>query len=73
VISGTNNQGFEFYKKFYTLPKVNLATNYGGYVPKYWVAVDFVYPYDQRKIYDPMVPTIAKGFDPGSETNFDTN
>jgi hypothetical protein len=45
----TNNQGFEFYKKFYALPKVNIAKDYRDYMPKYWVAFDFVYPYDQRK------------------------
>ena len=73
MISGTNKQGFEFYKKFYALPKVNIAKDYRDYMPKYWVAFDFVYPYDQRKTYDPMVATIAKGFDPGTETNFGTN
>ena len=71
--SGTNNQGFEFYKKFYALPKVNIAKDYRDYMPKYWVAFDFVYPYDQRKTYDPMVVTIDKGFDPGAETNFGIN
>ena len=73
VISGTNNQGFEFYKKFYALPKVNIAKDYRDYMPKYWVAFDFVYPYDQRKTYDPMVVTIDKGFDPRAETNFRIN
>jgi hypothetical protein len=69
----TNNQGFEFYEKFYALPKVNIAKDYRDYMPKYWVAFDFVYPYDQRKTYDPMVVTIDKGFDPGAETNFGIN
>jgi len=67
VISGTNKQGFEFYKKFYALPKVNIAKNYQDYVADYWVAFDFVYPYHQRETYDPMVATIAKGFDPWTE------
>jgi TIR domain len=70
VISGTNNLGFKFYKKFYALPKVNIATDYQDYTPKYWVAFNFVYPYDQRKTYEPMVATIDEGFDPGAETNF---
>jgi hypothetical protein len=71
VISGTNNLGFEFYEKFFALPKVNITKNFEDYVPSYWVSFDFVYPYNQREKYDPMVATIAKGFDPGTETNFD--
>jgi hypothetical protein len=70
VISGTNKLGFEFYEKFFAQPKVNITKNFEDYVPRYWVSFDFVYPYDQRKKYDPMVATIAKGFDPGTETNF---
>ena len=70
VISGTNKQGFEFYEKFFALPKVNVTKSFKDYVPRYWVSFDFVYPYDQRKKYNPMVATIAKGFDPGTETNF---
>jgi hypothetical protein len=64
VISGTNSLGFEFYEKFFALPNVK---NFS-----YCVSFDFVYPHNQRKKYDPMVATIAKGFDPGTETNFDT-
>jgi len=49
---------------------VKITKNYEDYVPNYFVAFDFVYPYDQRDKYDPMVATIAKGFDPGTATNF---
>jgi len=56
VISGVNTKGFEFYEKFYRFSDPD-----GG---SWYIYFDFVYPHSEHAKYDPMVATIAKGFNP---------
>jgi hypothetical protein len=56
VISGVNTKGFEFYEKFYKFSDSDGSS--------WYIYFDFVYPHSEHAKYDPMVATIAKGFNP---------
>jgi hypothetical protein len=61
VISGTNQQGFEYYSK--TVVFTDHNRGYGSDVARF-INYDFVYPASQRAIYDPAAVKIAREFVP---------